>query len=131
MAGVSVNPPPLVRLPKKLLDDPELKPYFLALEEERYKSWIRSGGETDSVFNLDESVTALEIRVASLEGRTTALEGRMTTAEEEIEIILGLTQVDRQNVADLIANSGKLKALIGQLQSSVRSAKQMLAGIEQ
>ncbi len=47
-----VNPPPSLRVPTKILQDDELAPYFRQLNFIVYQSWLRSGGSSDDVQNL-------------------------------------------------------------------------------
>jgi hypothetical protein len=42
-----VNPPSFVRIPQKLLDDPQLRDYFEARDHIQYQLWLRSGGGDD------------------------------------------------------------------------------------
>lgn len=50
---VAVNPPLLNKIPQKLLDDPELGPYFLAREEWEFKMWTRTGGGDDAISSVE------------------------------------------------------------------------------
>ena len=51
---VEVDSPPIGRLPDKLMNDPELREYFIERENIIYQLWRRTGG-----FNDDVSDTAL------------------------------------------------------------------------
>lgn len=44
-----VNPPPELRIPKKILQDPELREYFQARDFNMFQLWKRVGGGTDIV----------------------------------------------------------------------------------
>lgn len=54
--SISVNPPPQHGLPPKLLNDPELRDFFLYQQEYLFKLWLRTGGGTD---NISESTTII------------------------------------------------------------------------
>lgn len=86
--GISVNPPPQARIPNKILNDEELRPFFVEQQETLYKLWLRSGGGTDQVsvivIDLDtvnDRLDAIELRLAAIESRLDLLEPRVTYLE--------------------------------------------------
>ncbi len=46
---VQVNPPPLIRMPKKFAKDPELNSYFTHLERFWLQMWTKIGGGDDII----------------------------------------------------------------------------------
>lgn len=48
-----VNPPPALRLPNDILDNPELKKYFDQLNTILFQLWVRSGGGNDLIEDVD------------------------------------------------------------------------------
>lgn len=63
--SISVNPPPQQNLPAKLLDDPELRPFFLYQQEYLFKLWLRTGGGEDFISNIDNRVISIEAQGGS------------------------------------------------------------------
>ena len=59
-----VNPPPHVKLPKKLAEDPELRAYFQNRDFIQFQLWQRGGGGTDLI--ADASVSAATTSHAEL-----------------------------------------------------------------
>lgn len=50
--GIPANPPPQSRLPDKILNDDELRSFFVALQDDMYRLWLRSGGGTDAISEI-------------------------------------------------------------------------------
>ena len=50
--GITANPPTQVAIPKKLFNDPELRAYFVYLQESAYRVWLRTGGGTDTLYDI-------------------------------------------------------------------------------
>ena len=80
--GIAANPPPQSRLPDKLLQDDELRTFFITMQEDLYRLWLRSGGGTDEVSEIaidldtiNDRLDAIKLRLDSLEARVTYLEG--------------------------------------------------------
>ena len=67
--GVSVNPPPQIKLPDKILNDDELRPLFLEILENQWKLWLRSGGGTDMVEQAGQYNSRLAARIIDIEQR--------------------------------------------------------------
>ena len=57
--GIPANPPPQSRLPDKILNDDELRDYFVAQQEDLYRLWLRSGGGTDQLSVITEETTII------------------------------------------------------------------------
>lgn len=49
---VAVNPPGQ-RIPRKLLDDPELSQFFVEQQEFFFKLWLRTGGGDDGIEGVE------------------------------------------------------------------------------
>ena len=47
--SIQVNPPPQVRLPDKIFNDPELRGFFESWQTILFQLWNRTGGSTDTV----------------------------------------------------------------------------------
>ena len=58
--SIKVNPPPQQNLPPKILNDPELAPFFLYQQEYLFKLWLRTGGGADFVDNSRERIDFIE-----------------------------------------------------------------------
>lgn len=59
--SVQVNPPPQLRIPKKIFDDPELLSYFENLGVILWQLWNRTGGGTDSITYYSDHVNLSSI----------------------------------------------------------------------
>ena len=79
--SISVNPPPQQNLPAKLVNDPELRPYFLYQQEYLFKLWQRTGGGTDNIGSQQDQIDAIKLRLDAIEGRLDAVEARLTYLE--------------------------------------------------
>ena len=82
--GVAANPPPQARLPEKLLQDDELRPFFTTLQEDMYRIWLRSGGGTDKVSEIELDLDTINERLSSLESRLTYLEGTIIVTAVDV-----------------------------------------------
>ena len=66
--------PPVIRIPRKLAEDPELEPFFRELARWKHDMWIRSGGGNDAIENLEiENVTTLSNRATESESDDTLI----------------------------------------------------------
>ena len=80
--GISVNPPPQTKIPDKILNDDELRPFFLEQQEIMFKLWLRTGGGEDLVSGGGEdNVTSISVG-AALRGKIFQLEQRVDCLEE-------------------------------------------------
>jgi len=79
--GIDANPPPQARLPEKLFNDEELRPYFDTLQKDLYRLWLRSGGGTDQVGNIGNELGVINDRLDAIEARLDLLEPRVTYLE--------------------------------------------------
>lgn len=82
--GIAANPPPQARLPEKILQDDELRTFFTVLQEDIYRLWLRSGGGTDAVSEIDLDLTTINNRLDSIEARLTYLEGTLIVTAADI-----------------------------------------------
>lgn len=73
--GISVNPPPQAKIPDKILNDDEIRPFFIELQETLFKLWLRSGGGTDQVSQITIDLETINSRLDAIEARLTSLEG--------------------------------------------------------
>lgn len=67
-----VNPPPHIKLPRKLAEDPELRAYFQNRDFIQFQLWQRTGGGTDVIAETSVSaptshaeLTELQLRIGS------------------------------------------------------------------
>lgn len=67
-----VNPPPHLKLPKKLAEDPEIRAYFQNRDFIQFQLWERTGGGTDAIAEANQRIStsfaqtvALELRIGS------------------------------------------------------------------
>ena len=58
--GINANPPPQAKLPAKILNDDELRDYFVAQQEDMYRLWLRSGGGTDNTTIIIEQLKTIK-----------------------------------------------------------------------
>ena len=58
--GINANPPPQSKLPAKILNDDELRDYFVAQQEDMYRLWLRSGGGTDNTTIIIEQLKTIK-----------------------------------------------------------------------
>jgi len=70
--GIPANPPPQSRIPDKILNDDELRDYFVAFF---YRLWLRSGGGTDKVSEIVIDLNTINSRLDAIETRLRYLEG--------------------------------------------------------
>jgi len=67
--AISVNPPPQVPIPRKLLDDEELRDFFIFKQEFEFKLWLKAGGEVDLIEGGNNNSLTTAARVTTLEQR--------------------------------------------------------------
>lgn len=91
--GIPANPPPQSRVPDKILNDDELRGYFVAQQEDLYRLWLRSGGGTDSVSQIiidlgviNDRLDVIETRLDLVEARVTYLEGLTIVTATDLTI---------------------------------------------
>ena len=61
------NPPPHVKLPKKLAEDPELRAYFHNRDFIQFQLWQKQGGGTDLIAEAGERVPTSFAQTAALQ----------------------------------------------------------------
>jgi hypothetical protein len=54
--AVNVNPPPQFKLPKKFLEDPEIRGYFKSLDWFLWQMFNRTGGGNDAIETASANV---------------------------------------------------------------------------
>lgn len=113
--GVAANPPPQSRLPDKILNDEELRPFFTAFQDDMYRLWVRSGGGTDSVSEIiidldtiNSRLDAIELRLDLVEARVTYLEG--LTIVTAVDLTIDNSVTGHQTIACTAAVTIKLDA---------------------
>jgi hypothetical protein len=79
--GIAANPPPQSRLPDKIINDDELRGYFVSLQNDLYRLWLRSGGETDDVSDINDQIIVINARLDAIELRLDLVEARVTYLE--------------------------------------------------
>ena len=79
--GVPANPPPQSRLPDKIFNDDELRPFFTSIQSDVYRIWLRSGGGTDKVSEIVVDLDTINARLDDIELRLNLLEPRVTYLE--------------------------------------------------
>ena len=128
--AISVNPPPILKLPKAFLEDREVREFIKQQNTILFQLWNRTGGVNDDVDEAKENITASSSRVSRNAGRINSLELKtfelvetsvgLTTKEFEIidcintgsiEIILDPEAIGEDEV--LIARSGARVRIIG------------------
>lgn len=135
--GIPANPPPQSRMPEKLLNDEELRPYFITLQGDLYRLWERSGGGTDQVSEITIDIEAIIARLNAIEGRLDDIEAELILINAKIVLIEARldTLESRVNnsdhlIAGLIADNGKLRARINGQDRQIKNVNQLLAGLE-
>jgi len=66
---IEVNPPPQVPLPRKILEDKELRDFFIYQQEYLFKLWLRTGGGDDMVDSANQFVTTNQAALNDLNER--------------------------------------------------------------
>lgn len=64
-----VNPPPHLRIPRKLYDDPEMRDYFQQFEFIMFQLWKRVGGSNDAVADAAQYNTKTQAAFGDLINR--------------------------------------------------------------
>ena len=94
-----VNPPPQLKLPKQFLDDKEIRAYFERQNQILYQLWLRTGGGSDAISNLeneelfetgmvDARVTELSESIAELIEQTNPnISGYVNELEQRISAL--------------------------------------------
>ena len=134
------NPPPQ-KLPDDLEDDlRDIRGLFSYLEDtqfQQYQMWKRSGAGDDFFDEANERLDAIEVRLDAIELRLDAIEDRLDAVELRLDVVeadivdlFALAQVDRQNIADLISDNGKLRARANRSDREFKKIYQLLAGLE-
>jgi len=62
-----VNPPPHVKLPKKLAEDPELRAYFQNRDFIQFQLWQKQGGGSDLIEDANQRVPTIHAEVTALQ----------------------------------------------------------------
>lgn len=128
--GIDVNPPPAYKIPNSLLKDPELRDFFLYWQDVLFKLWLRSGGGNDSTSDMVAQVFNNSQVLAGNDSDIGKIQAVNKDQSNLIEDLFDLVQTDRQNIADLISDNGKLRALVVKLQRDASNTGQVLAGLE-
>lgn len=83
--AIQVNPPPQHKIPDKILNDKELRNFFVYQQEYLFKLWLRTGGGEDAIDTITNETTAesgttarLRANFAELQDRVQCLEDRST-----------------------------------------------------
>lgn len=63
--AIAVNPP-RQKIPRKILDDPELRDFFVEQQEFNFKMWLRSGGGQDLI-GQDSASIAMGAQISTLQ----------------------------------------------------------------
>jgi len=83
-----VNPPPNIKIPKKFLEDPEVRDYFQKKDFMIYQLWLRSGGgddfiETEIINNITNTTSnsTFRAKLFRIEQRLDCLEANDKSSE--------------------------------------------------
>ena len=66
---INVNPPTQNKIPDKIIQDDELRGFYLQNQEILYKLWLRTGGGTDLVEPANEFSPNVAARIIDIELR--------------------------------------------------------------
>ena len=66
---INVNPPTLNTIPAKIIQDDELRDFYLQNQEILYKLWLRTGGGADLVEPANEFSPNVAARIIDIELR--------------------------------------------------------------
>ena len=69
--AINVNPPPLLRIPKKFLEDREIRAFIEQQNTIIFQLWNRSGGVTDVTSETVENITVIDEEINVIEGDIT------------------------------------------------------------
>lgn len=127
--SIKVNPPPQARLPDKIINDPEMRDYFIYQQEYLFKLWLRSGGGTDTVSEIvidldgiNSRLDAIEVRLGLIEARLDYLEGstvvtatnhttegnQVVICTAAVTVTLAASPLDRDEVSIKAINGDKI-----------------------
>ena len=71
--AINVNPPPLLKIPRKFLEDREIRAFFEQQNIIIFQLWNRSGGATDVTSETADSVTVINEEITVIEGDITKI----------------------------------------------------------
>ncbi len=89
--SISVNPPPQQNLPKKILDDKELRPFFLYQQEYLFKLWQRTGGGTDTISDHQDDIDTINAEITAIKVRLDAIEADIVAIKARLDALEALT----------------------------------------
>lgn len=100
---IEVNPPPQIPIPRKILDDEELRDFFIYQQEYLFKLWLRTGGGNDSISALENGeLYEPGIQTSDTDELETELEpiDKIETTEdrEEIKTAVSFTTTGSQDI---------------------------------
>lgn len=96
---VQVNPPPHLKIPKALLEDPVVAEYFRQTELILFQLWNRVGGDTDAVEDGQQNLTSTGSRVSRNAARINSLELK------EFEIVKTTTSLTTEEFQVIICKN--------------------------
>lgn len=90
----TVNPPPQIKLPRKLQEDRETRVYFDHLTRMFLQLWYRTGGAADEITVSTEESIDNSLLVSQLKSRVCFLESKI------LELEMDSTQIRPQEKTD-------------------------------
>ena len=118
--SVSVNPPPMIRLPQSMRGDPEVASYYRHLDRMLLQLWKRSGGNEDFIADLQEDSEAV-IDNSILSERIKQLE-EAESQSTDLSVIGNRLNDLENDIAQQIIASGGSGMSIKSIQRGVDSA---------
>lgn len=99
-----VNPPPILRIPKSFLKDPETESFIKQINTILFQLWVRTGGTTDKIEVSEQSITSANSRVSRNAARINSIELKefeiintttnLTTEEFQVIICKNLSSIN-------------------------------------
>lgn len=113
--GIAANPPLQSRIPDKILNDDELRDYFVAQQNDMYRLWERSGSGTDGVSDINDQIIVINARLDAIELRLDLVEARVSYLEgltivTAIDLTIDNTVTGHQTIVCTAAVTIKLDA---------------------
>ena len=97
--AISVNPPPILKLPKAFLEDREVREFIKQQNTILFQLWNRTGGVNDDVDEAKENITASSSRVSRNAARLNSLELK------EFEIVKTTTSLTTEEFQIIICKN--------------------------
>lgn len=97
--AVKVNPPPLLTIPRKFLEDREVRSFIEQQNVIIFQLWNRTGGDNDDISDSKENITSSSSRVSRNAARINSIELK------EFEIVTTTTSLTAEEFQIIICKN--------------------------